>query len=68
MIFSGVMSFSINPVMRRPLCSARRMRFEFTAGTAARPGSIMPIASVSDAIVLAVPITMQVPVEGKSDP
>ena len=68
MILSGVMSFSIRSVMRRPLCSARRMRCEFTAGTAARPGSIMPIASVRDAIVLAVPITMQVPAEGKSEP
>ena len=35
---------------------------------AAMPGSVIPSASVIAAIVLAVPMTMQVPVEGKSSP
>jgi hypothetical protein len=42
------------------------MRSAITAGIAAPPGSIMPIASAQQAIVLAVPITMQVPAVGHS--
>jgi hypothetical protein len=44
-----------------PLASAARSRSAWTAGIAAVPGSAMPSASAIDAIVLAVPITAQVP-------
>ena len=44
-----------------PLCSAATRRCAFTAGMAAVPGSDMPSASAMQAIVLAVPITAQVP-------
>src|SRR5207244_1971005 len=54
--------------MRRPAASASRSRQASGAGTAAMPGSVMPSASAIAAIVLAVPITMQVPVDGKSSP
>ena len=42
------------------------MRSAITAGIAAPPGIIMPIASAQQAMVLAVPITMQVPAVGHS--
>jgi len=45
----------------RPLASAARRRSACTAGIAAVPGSAMPSASAIAAIVLAVPITAQVP-------
>ena len=54
--------------IRRPAASARRSRRESGAGMAAMPGRVIPRASVIAAIVLAVPMTMQVPVEGKSSP
>ena len=54
--------------IRRPAASARRRRRESGAGMAAMPGSVMPRASVIAAIVLAVPMTMHVPVEGNSSP
>ena len=54
--------------IRRPAASARRSRRESGAGMAAMPGRVRPRASVRAAIVLAVPITMHVPVEGKSSP
>ena len=64
MIFAGVSpSFAI-ATARAPVASALRMRSAITAGIAAPPGSIMPSASVHSAIVLAVPITMQVPAVG----
>ncbi len=44
-----------------PLASAARRRSAWTAGIAAVPGSVMPSVSARQAIVLAVPITMQVP-------
>ena len=44
-----------------PLASATRSRSASTAGTAAAPVGIMPRASEIEAIVLAVPITAQVP-------
>ena len=44
-----------------PVRSATRMRSAVTAGGEALPGSAMPSASVTHAIVLAVPITEQVP-------
>ncbi len=44
-----------------PLRSAMRMRSAVTAGGDAPPGTPMPSASTMQAIVLAVPITEQVP-------
>ena len=51
-----------------PDASAARMRSAWVAGTVPAPGSVMPIASVMQAMVLAVPITMQVPLVGASRP
>ena len=51
---------------RRPDASARRSRSAWTAGIAAAPGNVIPSASATQAIVLAVPITMQVPAVGAS--
>src|SRR2546430_8124975 len=48
---------------RRPLASARARRRESGAGIAALPGSVMPRASAIEAIVDAVPMTMQWPDE-----
>ena len=53
---------------RWPAASARRRRSAWTLGTAALPGSARPRASVIRAMVLAVPITMQVPAEGARRP
>ena len=44
-----------------PVASAARRRSACTAGMAAVPGSMMPSASAMQAIVLAVPMTAQVP-------
>ena len=44
-----------------PVSSAMRMRSAVTAGGDAPPGSMMPSASATHAMVLAVPITEQVP-------
>src|SRR5436190_21126690 len=49
---------------RAPEASARRRRSACTAGIVAAPGRLMPIASVMQAMVLAVPITMHVPAVG----
>ena len=46
---------------RAPVSSATRMRSAVTAGGDAPPGTVMPSASAMQAIVLAVPITEQVP-------
>ena len=46
---------------RAPVCSAMRMRSAVTAGGEAPPGTVMPSASAMQAMVLAVPITEQVP-------
>jgi hypothetical protein len=48
---------------RRPASSACASRRESGAGIAAFPGSVMPSASAIEAIVDAVPITMQCPEE-----
>jgi len=48
---------------RRPAISAIASRRESDAGIAALPGRVMPSASTTDAIVDAVPITMQWPLE-----
>ena len=45
----------------RPLSSAMRMRSAVTAGGDAPPGTVMPKASAMQAMVLAVPMTEQVP-------
>ena len=65
MILSGVSRSLPIATARAPVASALRMRSAITAGMHAPPGSIMPIASVHSAIVLAVPITMQVPADGR---
>ena len=46
-------------MMRRPAISASARRRESAAGMAALPGSAMPSASPIEAMVDAVPITMQ---------
>ena len=51
-----------------PLASAQRTRSECGAGIVALIGSDRPSVSVMHAIVLAVPITMQVPTDGASRP
>ena len=52
----------------RPVSSDKRKRSAVTAGAAAVPGKLKPAASTMQAIVLAVPITMQVPVVGANLP
>ena len=44
-----------------PVSSATRMRSAVTAGGVAPPGTVIPKASEMQAIVLAVPMTEQVP-------
>ena len=61
MIRLGRKSVPIIATARRPLASAARSRSEWTAGIAAVPGSVMPSASAIAAMVLAVPITAQLP-------
>src|SRR6476646_7966228 len=51
-----------------PLASAERKRSACGAGMVALIGSDRPIASVMQAMVLAVPITMQVPTDGARRP
>src|SRR6266481_9744982 len=51
-----------------PLASAKRNRSAWGAGIVALIGSDRPSASVMQAIVLAVPITMQVPTDGARRP
>ena len=65
---SGVSPSPARATARAPVSRAMRKRSASTAGIAAPPGSIMPRASVTQAMVLAVPITMQVPAEGMSRP
>jgi hypothetical protein len=50
---------------RLPLASAMRRRSAWVAGAVALMGSARPSASMMQAMVLAVPITMQVPTEGR---
>ena len=68
MMRSGVNPAAAMATARAPAASPWRRRSAATAGIAAPPGSIMPSASVMQAIVLAVPITMQVPAVGASWP
>ena len=65
---SGVSPSAASATARAPLSRATRWRSASTAGIAALPGSIMPSASAAHAMVLAVPITMQVPADGMSRP
>src|SRR6478736_5826033 len=51
---------------RLPVASANRQRSDDTAGAVAEPGSMKPKVSAMQAIVEAVPITMQVPEVGMS--
>ncbi len=55
-------------VATRPDASASRSRSAWTAGALAAPGRHRPIASIMQAMVLAVPMTMQVPRVGASRP
>ena len=68
--FSNAFSVKILSIVKRlraistanvPLCSAMRMRSAVTAGGEAPPGTVIPNASAIQAMVLAVPITEQVP-------
>jgi hypothetical protein len=60
-IWSGVMRFFAMSTATAPVRSAIRTRSAVTAGAEAPPGTIIPSASVTHAMVLAVPITEQVP-------
>ena len=68
MILSGVRSDFAIATARAPVASAARSRSACTAGIAAVPGSVMPSASAMAAMVLAVPITAQVPAVVTSRP
>ena len=61
MTWSGVIGWRARRTAALPVSSAATRRCESTAGIAAVPGSDMPRASVMQAMVLAVPITAQVP-------
>ena len=58
---SGVRRVRASATAVSPVASAARSRSACTAGMAAVPGSAMPSVSARHAIVLAVPITAQVP-------
>ncbi len=61
---SGVSFERARPTATVPVRSATRMRSAVTAGGDALPGTAMPSASARHAMVLAVPITEQVPTRG----
>ena len=70
MAFSNAFAVRILSIVRRwwairtasvPVSSAMRMRSAVTAGADAPPGAMMPSASAMQAMVLAVPMTEQVP-------
>src|ERR1700742_1922619 len=63
----GPLAFAI-AAATRPLASAERKRSACGAGMVALIGTDRPSASVTQAMVEAVPITMQVPTEGASRP
>ena len=58
---SGVRPSAASATARAPVASPARNRSAWTAGIAAVPGSVMPSVSAMQAMVLAVPITAQVP-------
>ena len=57
----GLIADAMSPTAAAPDASAARNRSAWTAGIAAVPGSVIPNASETAAIVLAVPITAHVP-------
>ncbi len=61
MMRSGVRRAAAMATAVAPVRSATRTRSAVTAGADAPPDTIMPMASVRQAMVLAVPITEQVP-------
>jgi len=65
-IMSGVRRVFAICTATVPVRSATRTRSAVTAGGAAPPGTVMPSASATQAMVLAVPITEQVPTEATS--
>ena len=65
-IFPGVRPLAAIATATAPVRSATRTRSAVTAGGEAPPGTIMPRASATQAIVLAVPMTEQVPTLGTS--
>ena len=68
MIRSGVIGSWIRRTAALPVCSAATSRAESTAGIAAVLGSDMPSVSAMQAMVLAVPMTAQVPAVTDSRP
>ena len=64
----GVIGLPMSATAKVPDRSAARKRSAWTAGIAAVPGNIIPMASAIQAMVLAVPITAQVPAVVASDP
>ena len=58
---SGVIRDSASRTAASPVASPARSRSAWTAGMAAVPGSVMPSVSATQAMVLAVPMTAQVP-------
>jgi hypothetical protein len=60
---AGFTSRSTSSTIFRPAASATCARRESTAGIAAAPGSVNPSASVTQAMVEAVPMVMQWPFE-----
>ena len=68
MILSGVSDEPASSTARRPVASAARSRSACTAGIAAVPGRTMPSVSAMQAMVLAVPMTAQVPAVVASRP
>ena len=63
---AGAKSLAAISTAKCPVASAMRRRSADTAGAQAPPASIKPSVSVISAIVLAVPITPQVPIVGTS--
>ena len=64
----GRIGLPISATAARPVISAATRRSACTAGMAAVPGSDIPSVSAMQAIVLAVPITAQVPAVTESRP
>nr|WP_298326025.1 hypothetical protein [Haloactinopolyspora sp.] len=64
----GRRSSSTMPTMRRPASCATSNRRMSTAGQVAEPGSCMPSASATQAMVEAVPMVMQCPLDRAMHP
>src|SRR5665213_4590514 len=63
----GLRSAATISTMARPVRYAHSARSRCGAGIAAEPGSDMPSASVSEFMVLAVPMVLQKPTDGAED-